>query len=208
MMKPESRTAEQGAVGPLSEQAERDLIGQCARGDSRAFDALMLANHAQVFRLAYRFTGDRDEAEMVTQDTFIQAFRSLKDFDGRSRLMTWLYSIAARKAIDRRRRRRVEERTQPLAEDADPASDGRRARAPDPAEQLEGKELQEQLRDAMARLPADQRAALALVTQEGMDYNAAARVMRCSRGTIAWRVFNARRLLREMLSGYLGTESG
>jgi len=41
-----------------------------------------------------------------------------------------------------------------------------------------------------------------------MDYREAARVMNCSRGTIAWRVFNARRLLREMLSGYLGTESG
>jgi len=192
----------------LSEQAEHALIDQCARGDSRAFDTLMKANQAQVFRLAYRFTGNRDEAEMVTQDTFIQAFRSLKGFDGRSRLMTWLYAITVRKAIDRRRRRRVEKRTQSLAEDAEPATDGRRARAPDPAEQLGAQELQEQLRDALARLPADQRAALVLVTQEGMDYREAARVMNCSRGTIAWRVFNARRLLREMLSGYLGTESG
>jgi len=125
-----------------------------ARAATRAaFDALMMAHHAQVFRLAYRFTGDRDEAEMVTQDTFIQAFRSLKGFDGRSRLMTWLHAITVRKAIDRRRRRRVEKRTQNLAEDVEPVTDGRRARAPDPAEQLGAQELQEQLRDALSRLP-------------------------------------------------------
>lgn len=191
---------------PLSEDAERKLLAEWRGGDSGAFEALMRANHAQVFRLAYRFTGSRDEAEMVTQDTFVQAFRSLKSFNGRSRLMTWLHSITVRKAIDRRRRRRVAERVQPLAEDAEPSSDGRRARASDPAEELGMKELQERLREAMGRLPDDQRVALALVTQEGMDYSAAARAMGCSRGTIAWRVFNARRLLREMLSGYLGNE--
>lgn len=201
-----AETAVNGPDGALSVEAERALIAQWKKGDEGAFETLMRTHHARVFRLAYRFTGDRDEAEMVTQDTFVQAFRSLGSFSGRSRLMTWLYSIATRKAIDRRRRRRVEERVQPLADDAEPARDGRRAGEADPAQRLDAKELQERLRGAMERLPADQRAALALVTQEGMDYNDAARVMGCSRGTIAWRVFNARKLLREMLADYLGQE--
>mgnify|MGYP003799722005 CR=1 FL=1 len=184
------------------EAAERELVARCRKGDARAFDALMEAHTGRVYRLAWRLSGKAEDADALTQDVFVQAFRSIRQFDGRSRLMTWLYSITVRKALDLRRARR-RQAILTLGERLDPAVDLRRPVSQDPARALEEKELNEALDRAILRLPADQGAALALVAQEGMSYREAARALGCSQGTVAWRVWNARRLLRAMLGGRL-----
>ena len=141
-------------------------------GDHEAFDSLQ-AHHERVYRLAFRLTGSADEADGVTQDTFVQAYCSLRQFKGRSRFMTWLYSIAVRKALDLRRERHSSRETLSLA---DPPADSRRPSSSGPLETLRGKEFAALLGDAMMKLPADQRAALTLIVQEGLTYKEVARI--------------------------------
>ena len=181
---------------------ERDLIARFRKGDVEAFDALVDAHHARVYRLAWRLTGNADDADTLAQDVFVQAFRALPQFDGRSRFMTWLYSITVRKSLDLRRARK-RQAALTLTDRIDPSVDLRRPASQDPSLALEEKELNESLNQAILRLPADQSAALTLVVQEGMSYRDAARALRCSQGTVAWRVWNARRLLRTMLGDRL-----
>lgn len=187
---------------PASEADERTLIARFRGGDVAAFDALVESHHARVYRLAWRLSGNADDADTLTQDVFVQAFRALPQFDGRSRFMTWLYAITVRKSLDLRRARKRQPALT-LSDRVDPALDLRRPMSQDPSLALEEKELNETLNQAILKLPAEQSAALTLVVQEGMSYREAARALRCSQGTVAWRVWNARRLLRDMLGDRL-----
>lgn len=186
----------------MDERTERRLIESAKDGHREAFEALMEVNYEKVFRLAYRVTGSRDGAENVTQEVFVQAYRSLPRFRNDCRFSTWLHVIATRKAIDWRRETTAERSTvrildwnSPGVKDTNPGID--------PVEVAQKHELEEILAGAILKLPADQRAALALVVQEGYSYSDAAEMLNCSVGTVAWRVWNARRLLKEMLEGYV-----
>ncbi len=82
---------------------ESTLIGMAAQHDEQAWEALISAHQQAVFRLAYLFTGDPDEAEDVTQETFVRAFRFLDRFDRARSFRPWLLSIAANLARNRQR---------------------------------------------------------------------------------------------------------
>lgn len=186
----------------MDEHTERELIERFRAGDREAFEPLVEECRARVYRVAFRMAGEAEEAEALVQDVFVQAFESLDRFDGRARLMTWLYAITGRKAIDRRRARQRRPAVS-LEETADPAFDARRGPAPDPAETAHVKELDRLLSDAMLQLPPDQRAALTLVVHEGLSYRDAAHALGCSRQTVAWRVWSARQNLRTKLQRHL-----
>ena len=80
----------------MDEFTEQQLIQRSKSGDPEAFGQLMEAHQERVYGLACRLAGDAEGADTVTQDTFVQAYRSLRQFKGRSRFMTWLYAIAVR----------------------------------------------------------------------------------------------------------------
>lgn len=82
---------------------ESNLIQRAARGEADAWEPLMLAHQEPVFRLAYLFLGDPDDAEDVAQETFLRAYRHLKRFDSDRPLRPWLLSIAANLARNRHR---------------------------------------------------------------------------------------------------------
>ena len=187
----------------MDEITERDLIEQSRNGKWRAFDALMRCNQEKVYRLAYRLTGRHEEADTVTQDVFVQAYRSLNNFEGRSRLATWLHTIAVRTVQNLRRRRNSSPSVASLSARPEIAEDARRPAASDPAKAAANKEFQELLDDAIMKLPFEQRAALTLVALDGLSYADAARCLECSEGTVSWRIWRARHCLRKMLSGYL-----
>ena len=82
---------------------ESNLIQRATKGDAAAWEPLMLAHQEPVFRLAYLFLGDADDAEDITQETFLRAYRHLKRFDPTRPLRPWLLSIAANLARNRYR---------------------------------------------------------------------------------------------------------
>jgi RNA polymerase sigma-70 factor (ECF subfamily) len=112
----------------LSLQMQPDdamLVRQAAGGDETAFRLLVDRHSRSVFRLAFRITGTREDAEDVVQDTFIRAFRQLDRFESRSNFGTWLYRIGFNCAIDFTRSRVRRETAEPpdvLDQREDPAA--------------------------------------------------------------------------------------
>ena len=82
---------------------DTSLIQRAANGEAAAWEPLMLAHQEPVFRLAYLFLGDADDAEDITQETFLRAYHGLKRFDSTRPLRPWLLSIAANLARNRHR---------------------------------------------------------------------------------------------------------
>jgi RNA polymerase sigma factor (sigma-70 family) len=113
-----------GAAGeiPLEAEAlaapgrERELVALCRQGDPAAFAGLVALHESMVFNLAARLLGDGEEARDVAQEVFLQVYRTLGRFEGRSSLKTWIYRIVVNQCHNRRRfwHRRGREREQEL----------------------------------------------------------------------------------------------
>jgi RNA polymerase sigma-70 factor (ECF subfamily) len=88
---------------PSADEAESELIRRARQGEELAWERLVRQHQQNVFRLAYLFVGDADEAEDIAQDTFLRAHQALKRFDSSRALRPWLLSIAANLARNRRR---------------------------------------------------------------------------------------------------------
>ena len=178
------------------------MVRRAKEGEPEALDELMREHYARVYRLARRLTGNAAEADVVTQETLTRAYRCLGQFDGRSRLMTWLSAITVRQALNRRKSVLRQEAVS-LSQWAEPPQDLRRPPAAEPPEVMREKELSDLLDSAILQLPPDQRAALTLVVLEGMTYHDAAHALECSKGTVAWRVWEARRRLWDLMGHHL-----
>src|ERR1700704_4987181 len=98
------------------------VLARARQGDSEAFRALVERHSRSVFRLAYRMTGNEQDAEDVVQESFLRAYRQLAKFDDRASFGTWLYRIAANCSLDliRARKRRSENQEGPVEGAPDP----------------------------------------------------------------------------------------
>jgi len=179
----------------------RSILERARKGDRDAFGKLVQSYQRRVYMTAYRMMGNHDDASDVVQDAFIRAYRGISRFDGRSDFFTWLYRILVNVALNhlrQRRRRRsvaIEEVVLPPPQAEEAGDDPRRA--------LELKRMVYEIGRALDMLPATQRATLVLVILEGLPYREAAEILECSEGTVAWRVHEARRLLRDPLGKFL-----
>jgi RNA polymerase sigma-70 factor (ECF subfamily) len=140
-----------------------------------------------VFRLAVRMVGLQDAAD-VTQQVFLQAFRSLEQFNGRSRFETWLYRLAVNESLQHLRRNR---RWRYHALDWEPMDESHLG------EDVERKELLEQ---AFARIDPELRSTFLLREVEGLSYHDIAEALQVPEGTVGSRLNQARRELRQILS--------
>jgi RNA polymerase sigma factor (sigma-70 family) len=170
---------------------EARLIAAARRGDSRAFAALVDAHQQAVRGFLRRFTGGWADADDIAQEAFVTAWRKLDRFEGRSSFRSWVSGIAFRIARDARRAhgRAVARDGAWLARQDDGGGDG----AP-PEDRIA-------LADAMAALPEDQRAAVALCLGEGFSHAEAAVILKAPLGTVKSHVTRGReRLLRALES--------
>lgn len=182
---------------------EADLLARARQGDAAAFGALVRLHQRRVYAAALHVTGNHSDADDVAQETFVRAYRGLATFDGRSDFFTWLYRIAVNTALNRlRSTRRASARAQAGATEA--AQVGGRPEGLG-APRLQPDELAavgEQVRAtlvAMAELSPPLRVTLVLATIEGLGHRQIAELLDIPEGTVAWRVNEARRILRERL---------
>lgn len=184
----------------LPERTDRELIAAAREGDAQAFGLLVRRHQRRVYRLAVHLLKSGAEAEDVTQDTFVRAYGALDRFDGRSEPFTWIYRICVNLSLNMLRSRKTRRASSPddprieaLLVDNRPASGS-------PARSSADRQLSRALVEGIDELSDTLRTTLVLVCIDGLSHAEAGEVLGCPEGTVAWRVHEARKKLRGMLS--------
>ncbi|PID38657.1 MAG: RNA polymerase subunit sigma [Proteobacteria bacterium] len=187
----------------------RAAVELARRGDRKAFGQLVRHYQQRVYRTAYRMLGNHQDADDVSQEAFVRAYRGLPSFDVRSSFFTWLYRIVVNVSLNhlrgRKRRPQVRFDAEHLENLPLPEHLAKQAAA-DPRHNLELKRMVADIAAAMDELSETLRVTCVLVIFDGLSYGDAATILDCSEGTVAWRVHEARRKLRERLARYLSDE--
>ena len=194
--------------------SERDvdqiLVERAQRGDKRAFELLVEKYQHKLARLISRLVRDPGEAEDVTQEAFIKAYRALPSFRGDSAFYTWLYRIGINTAKNYlvATGRRAPTSTEVDAEEAEGHEDGEQLRDINtPESLLLSKEIGATVNAAIEALPEELRSAIQLRELEGMSYEEIAKLMDCPIGTVRSRIFRAREAIAERLKPLLDTSA-
>jgi RNA polymerase sigma-70 factor, ECF subfamily len=184
----------------LPERTDRELVTAAREGDAAAFGLLVRRHQRRVYRLAVHLLKSAAEAEDVTQDTFVRAYGALDRFDGRSEPFTWIYRICVNLSLNALRSRKTRRASSPddprveaLLVDHRPASES-------PQRTSAEKQLSRALIEGVDGLSDTLRTTLVLVCIDGLSHAEAGEVLGCPEGTVAWRVHEARKKLRQKLS--------
>ncbi|MFA6204106.1 MAG: RNA polymerase sigma factor RpoE [Gallionella sp.] len=189
-------------------EVDQQLVERVQRGDKHAFDLLVAKYQRKLGRLISRFVRDTGEAEDVTQEAFIKAYRALPGFRGDSAFYTWLYRIGINTAKNYllANKRRAPTSTPFDAEEAESFEDaGLLHEISTPENELMSKQVVSVVQAALQQLPEDLRSALTLREIEGLSYEEIAGVMNCPVGTVRSRIFRAREAVAEKLRPLLET---
>lgn len=174
---------------------DADMLVALARsGDPRAFDALVRRFRPRIYAVALHLTGSASDADDIAQEAFVQAYRHVHSFEGRSQFFTWLYRITVNRALNaqRQRVRRAGVSFDDVRVEAALAVD-----APnDPRLALSLRETYAALLTALDGLSAGLKSAVVLTSLSGLSYEEAAVVLNTSAGAVAVRIHEARKQLR------------
>jgi len=184
--------------------AETFILAQARAGNRDAFRTLVERHSRAVFRVAYRVTGNEQDAEDVVQDTFLKAYAELARFEARSGLGTWLHRIAANCAIDllrKRPRKTVSHDDQ----DAAPLVERLASTEAGPERQAQGRELRDRLHAAMADLTPLERAAFTLRHLEQQPIEAIAEALGQNAAATRHSIFRAVAKMRRALKPLVRT---
>jgi len=180
---------------------DRPLVERAQAGDTRAFGELVERYQGRVFALTKRILKDDDEAEDALQETFLSAFRGLKNFKQEARFSTWILRVASNAALMRLRKRRLD--TVSLERPTD-EEDGPALELADwgktPEEELLDRETKDVMDKAIAELPPDYAAVFQLRDVEGLSNEDAAEALGTSVAATKSRLHRARLFLRERLN--------
>jgi len=196
------------AVGNIM-QADTALVMRAQANDRAAFNEIVLRYKGKVYNYVYRKVHSPLDAEDLTQETFVRAYMSIRSFQSRASLNTWLFRIAMNLCIDfSRKNKKTQGLTMSLSQDGDGEDDDTQRDIPDtsydPQRLMMNKELGARLNEALMELPIKLRTVVLMYDIEGLAYDEIASVIGCPLGTVKSRLFNARSALREKLTPYLG----
>jgi len=178
---------------------DAELVFRFKEGEKSAFEDLVRRYMKEAYAFCLRLTHDAAEAEELSQQGFLSAYRSLERFRGDSTFRSWLYRILINLNRDRvRRRRRAEARLAAIREEA-----RYRPAAPGEESAVRAAELEGVVRARIERLPDRQREVLVLHVYQGLPYTEIAQVLGCSYDDVKMNLSLARRRLREELKEYL-----
>jgi RNA polymerase sigma factor (sigma-70 family) len=184
---------------------EREFIAQLRGGDARAFDRLVTAYQSRVFNTCLGFVFAREEAEDLTQEVFVEVYRSIAGFEERSSLSTWIYRIAVTKSLESIRHHKRKKRAGVLLSIFGLQQAGWDARAPaidHPGVRMENQERAQHLHRALQKLPENQRIAFTLHNLDAQSYEEVASVMGISISSVESLMFRARKNLQKTLEKF------
>ncbi len=176
-------------------QSEADLIAAAQAGEREAFDELVRMTYADTYTLAYRLTGNEEDARDVSQEAYLRAYRAIKRFRGDAQFSTWMYRITANCAatyLGRRSRHRHD-----VLDDAVPLADPRTDH--DPQLRADASDLRNRLARALEDLPPRLRSVVVLRDVYDLPHEAIAAELGISESAAKVRLHRARNKLREQL---------
>lgn len=191
----------------FEEEPDDILVLRSKNGDKEAFDILVQRYRGPLFRFVYHSLRQKDDAEDITQESFVKAYLSLRQLKDNHLFKIWLFKIALNLIRDSKRsaKRKLTVSLDSLEEERGVSpSEG----DPPWEENIERKDLLELVEKEIASLPEELREVIILRDLQGFSYEEIALLLRCPIGTVKSRLFNAREILKERLSDVLGDDEG
>lgn len=171
-------------------ERERHLLASAQTGDRAAFRELVARHYGSIHRIAYRFTGHREDAEDIAQEVCVKLARALPSFRGEASLKTWLYTVVVNACRDmQRQRRRHDSEVESYCE----LEAHRNALSVEKARKIAW------LYREIAKLESKLKETALLVLAEDLSHAEAAKVLGCTESTISWRMYKIRKGLKARL---------
>jgi RNA polymerase sigma-70 factor (ECF subfamily) len=191
--------------------SDEELIKRAKKGDEQAFTQLVKRYESLVYSFAYKVCRDEEKASETWQDTFVNVFRKLHQFDGRSKFTTWLYSIVTNSCRMKRRQRKLDKASVSIESPTESHDESDHDQSVQtipswrdtPLDTMMDKELRTLLDEAIQALPYDYRVVFVLRDVEGMSAEEAGKVLKLSVPAVKSRLRRARVFLRERLNPYM-----
>lgn len=184
---------------------DAELVARLQAGEAAAFRTLVERYQGPVYRTALSLLRSPEEAEDVAQEVFVEVYQTIARFRGEAALSTWLYRLATSQALKQRRKARTKKRfaflTALLGGNQEVLHERPDYRHPQAL--LENRQQQQQLLDAIARLPDSQQVAFTLRHEQELSYEEIAAVLNVSRPAVESLLFRARQSLRKFLHPHL-----
>ena len=182
------------------------LVRRCVAGDAAAWEEIVQRYHRRIYNVCYRFAGDADNAQDLTQEVFIKMYRTLTTYDsGKGAFMTWVTTITRNLLVDHFRKSKGDRITDSLdsapseREDAQPLSEQIADRALPPDAAVQSRETGEMVHLALQKLSPELREAVILRDLQDMDYREIATALRVPEGTVKSRINRGRAELARLL---------
>jgi RNA polymerase sigma-70 factor, ECF subfamily len=192
----------------MNETENQPSLAALKAGDRDAFARLVDQTSAHIYRVALQILGVEQDAEDVLQETYIKAFRSLPEFEGRSSLTTWLYRIAVNEALMALRKRKPQQFSIEESTTNEDEAESESLEILDwccmPEGELLSSESRAFLDQAVRRLPANLRVVFVMRDLEGLSIQETAQALGISENNVKTRLLRARLKLRQELSLYFG----
>jgi len=187
-----------------------ELVSSCQKGDTDAFEVLVKRYQKKMLNIAYRMTGDYEEACEIVQEAFLSAYRAIKKFRGDAKFSTWLTGIVMNHSKNCLKQMKARSHHEGLSIDETlETEDGQLAHEPQSheapiIEQLEKKEIQERVQACINSLDEEHREVLVLRDIQGFSYDEIRDILKIPDGTVKSRLFRARDALKDCLKEVLG----
>jgi RNA polymerase sigma-70 factor (ECF subfamily) len=181
-------------------ELDAQLVARCLRGDAPAWEDLVRRHTRRVYNLAYRFTGNRQESEDLSQEVFLRVYRTLASYRAvHGQFTTWLTSVTRNLLIDHYRRTRRDRLTDSI-DDQLPHVEQKESAARRPDEAASAGELSAKVQQALQRISPELREAVILRDLQGLDYREIQVVLQVPEGTVKSRINRGRIELARLLT--------
>ena len=177
---------------------DAECVRRVQQGDTDSFEVLVRRHEKAIFNLVYRLLGNYDEAAEVAQEVFLSAFKSIHQFRGEANFSTWLYRIGLNHASTRRKSLQTSQQRHIPLDGTEVIADG----AVDPAKNVEHKEIQQRVQQALNSLDPEDARIVLLRDLQDIPYEDVAQMLDIPVGTVKSRLHRARQALKTSLAPY------
>jgi RNA polymerase sigma-70 factor (ECF subfamily) len=193
---------------PPASDPDVQLMLRFRNGDEQAFRELFEKHSRAIVNFAYHFVGNRQRAEELAQEVFLQIYRAGSRYEPQAKFSTWMYRIATNACLNENRRPEHRFRKRPLEYEQEDTRERAEIAFADPdavggESALAGRELATRIQEVLVVLPENQRAALVLSRVEGMSYQEVAEALDVTESAVKSLVFRATATLRKELAEFL-----